>query len=139
MRKDSGEWKFAYADGRTQSLATDHPISSIIELLLRTRVNPVGKTLEFYNTCGGLLICTAGSGVSTLAFDPAYDNANHTTSGLHNAIQEEASDAPELVFEDDTSTLSSIPSRYALPLFDVIRGVVYILETHEYPDFLRWG
>ena len=113
-------------------------ISSAVELLCEIGRGNVGEMIEFYHLDSGLIVCVAGGGFSTLTFDSGYDRKNHSTSGFKWAHSRPPA-VEEVLWADSTGYKSYMSQDSMLPILDVVRGLVFILETHEYPPFLSWG
>ena len=135
MHRRINDWQVENVSqgGPPVSLAS---ISQAIEALVEVSKKDMGETLDFLHSRRGAIICTAGKGRSTLTFVPGYDQRNHSLVGSRNARSN--SGGKKLYHVDGVGSVSAIPPDCLLSIVDVVLGLVYIFENHDFPAFLRW-
>ena len=129
------EWK-VYNISQGESAARVLSISKAIELVVEISKKEMGETIYFEHSDRGMICCTAGKGMSTLSFTPKYEAHTQSLAGIGNARSINGSE--KLYHVDGIGSVSSIPPMYLLPILDVVRGLLHIFETHDFPSFLEW-
>lgn len=113
-------------------------ISEGVELLVKASRKEMGESICFQHFQKGAICSTTGREFATLSFNPHYDEHAHSLYGFHKAVPTERAQLENFYFVDNTETVSSIEVGELLPILDVVRAVIFILEYHEYPTFLKW-
>lgn len=135
MERDIRQWAFHNVSEGT-SLTPLLSISQAIEVLVDVSKKEIGETIYFKHSHRGLICCTAGKERSSLSFHPRYNKSAHSLVGNREALSNDGSQ--KLPHIDSVGCLGYIPGPYVLPLLEVVLGLVSILETHSFPEFLRW-
>jgi hypothetical protein len=130
------EWTFSNISRKSPPVGVDS-LSTTIEQIVDLSRQKLGETVEYHHFREGSIVLTAGNGCGTLSFSPKHSKSFHSTLDFQTAVPTEVL-CDRLQFVDDTNTVSYIDSASVLPILDVIRGLVYLLEHHEFAPFLNW-
>lgn len=130
--------KWVYINETTHSETRISSVSEAIELVSAVMRKEMGECVGFDHDEFGAVSCVLGQGIGTLAFSPTYDKNNHSLDGFQHAVPSDHMRNRELPFVDDTETVSSVSNGTLLEGTDVLRGLAYILENHDFPAFLTW-
>jgi hypothetical protein len=115
----------------------DHAVALLME---HSGSCEYGRVLEFLHADKGSIQCVANTEFSTLGFDPSYDHKVHSMEDNSDAIAKPpVYGQPFFYYLDSNGACSSIDSEYVLPILEVARALKYIIETHDFPDFIHWS
>jgi hypothetical protein len=112
-------------------------ISHAVSVLMDTANQEIGETIEFKHRDRGLICCTAGRNLATIRFAPDYSRRNESLLGSRGCRARRYDRV--LPHADSNGFVSSIPPKFVLPIVKVVRALVYILETFDFPPFIDWS
>lgn len=89
--------------------------------------------LSFAESEGDLIGCTAGDRPPPLSFDPRIEQWKPTSFGLDDIVDVESTKYNRSFFSGKLAGGAVLRGQVS------VRGLVFILEFHDYPTFLDWG